>query len=409
MTDDKKPRKIKDLKARLGRTIAPNTPGADEDVAPAPNLGGPAPAASPAAPATPGAAAPAPQPIAAPAAAKPKPKAVPAPGGLVAPPFAQPKAAPSAPPPADPFAAAAPAAAGPQEVRLVFDDRPVEDEEVGRKKRSRNFLLIGIGLVLGVVLGYGTGSVMNGRKTYNMAVRDGSDLYQAVRTASTKVADAQRLVDQAVTAARGAPGKAPAVDYEAIEALRRIEKPFNANVFSRKNYGLFEPATVDGLFDYYNHINQIWSKIEGLAASTSGEARRNELNEAATAVEGAAALTGCLVAIDEDRYVCNLGYVRIPEEAQRGAAKVFIRASRRARQEAERPLYVGGEPTAGESVILVNSAQSMGVLGEQSSLFAEYVRDMGMLKAMLDETVTLQGTLEQALGQIAANEEVFAF
>ena len=59
--------------------------------------------------------------------------------------------------------------------------------------------------------------------------------------------------------------------------------------------------------------------------------------------------------------------------------------------------------------MLINTAQSMGVLGEQSSLFAEYVRDISQLKAMLDETVTLQGTLEQSLGQIAANEEIFAF
>ncbi|MEZ4248353.1 MAG: hypothetical protein R3B99_08955 [Polyangiales bacterium] len=403
MTDAKKPRKIKDLKARLGRTIAPNTPGEDDDEAvPAPNVGGaavPAPAA---------AADPVPPPggiVAPPAAVKPKPKpAVPGPGGIVAPPFAQKQAAPSTPPPSDPFSAA-PVAAGPQEVRLVFDDRPVEDDEVGRKKRSRNYLLLGLGLALGIILGYGTGSMMNDRKTYNAAVRDGKDLYEAVRTASTTVTEAQRLIDQAVTAARGAPGKAPAVDYAAMDSLRGLSKPFEANVFSRKNYNLFEPATVDGLFDYYNHINTIWGRIEGMVASTSGEQRRNELNEAAEAVEGAAALTGCMLAVEEDRWVCNLGYVRIDEG---GGSKVYVRASRRARQEAEREIYAGGEPTEGQ-VVLINTAASMGVLGEQSSLFAEYVRDISQLKAMLDETVTLQGTLEQSLGQIAANEEIFAF
>jgi len=245
--------------------------------------------------------------------------------------------------------------------------------------------------------------MMNDRKTYNAAVRDGKDLYEAVRTASTTVTEAQRLVDQAVAAARGAPGKAPAVDYAAIETLRGLAKPFEANVFSRKNYNLFEPATVDGMFDYYGHINTIWTRIEGLAASTSGEQRRNELNEAAEAVEGAGALTGCMLGYSEEQWVCNLVYVRMDE-----ANKAFVRASRRARQEAERPVYAGGEPEDGQ-VVLINTAQSMGVLGEQSSLFAEYVRDISQLKAMLDETVTLQGTLEQSLGQIAANEEIFAF
>lgn len=404
MTDEKKPRKIKDLKARLGRTIAPNTPGEEDEVA-APNLGAAAPAAAAPEPSAPAPAAAAPGIVAPPAAVKPKPKpAVPALGGLVAPPFAQAAPAPSAPPPpTDPFSAAPLQAAGPQEVRLVFDDRPVEDEEVGRKKRSRNYLLLGLGLALGVLLGYGAGSMMNDRKTYNAAVRDGKDLYEAVRTASTTVTEAQRLVDQAVAAARGAPGKAPAVDYAAIETLRGLAKPFEANVFSRKNYNLFEPATVDGMFDYYGHINTIWTRIEGLAASTSGEQRRNELNEAAEAVEGAGALTGCMLGYSEEQWVCNLVYVRMDE-----ANKAFVRASRRARQEAERPVYTGGEPADGQ-LVLINTAQSMGVLGEQSSLFAEYVRDISQLKAMLDETVTLQGTLEQSLGQIAANEEIFAF
>ncbi len=408
MTDANKPRKIKDLKARLGRTIAPNTPGGgDDEAVPAPNVGS-------AAVAPPAVAASVPPPGGAPAPpGLPTPKpAVPARGGVGAPPFAppaatpfgQPAAKPSAPPPSDPFSAA-PVAAGPQEVRLVFDERPVEDEEIGRKKRSRNYLLLGLGLGLGIILGYGAGSMMNDRKTYNAAVRDGKDLYEAVRTASGTVTEAQRLVDQAVTAARGAPGKAPSVDYTAMEALRGLSKPFEANVFSRKNYNLFEPATVDGLFDYYNHINTIWGRMEALVASTSGEQRRNELNEAAEAVEGAAALTGCMLAIEEDRWVCNLGYVRTDEG---GGSKVHIRASRRARQEAERELYAGGEPETNQ-VVLINTAASMGVLGEQSSLFAEYVRDIGQLKAMLDETVTLQGTLEQSLGQIAANEEIFTF
>ena len=51
----------------------------------------------------------------------------------------------------------------------------------------------------------------------------------------------------------------------------------------------------------------------------------------------------------------------------------------------------------------------MGVLGEQASLFAEYVRDVGQVKALLDSTMEIQGRLENSLGEIAAKEEVFAF
>jgi len=67
MTDEKKPRKIKDLKARLGRTIAPNTPGEEDEVA-APNLGAAAPAATAPEPSAPAPAAAAPGIVAPPAA-----------------------------------------------------------------------------------------------------------------------------------------------------------------------------------------------------------------------------------------------------------------------------------------------------------------------------------------------------
>lgn len=407
----KKPRKIKDLKARLGRTIAPTTEKGGEDIAPPPGAAAAAPTAAPA-----GAAAPKPKPkpaggvVAPPGMAKP-----PGGGGLVAPPFAQPKSeAPKSVRPADPFAAAEPAAGGPQEVRLVFDDKPVEDAEVGRKRKGRTIMLLGIGVVLGLILGFGTGSVMNHRKLHNTAVRDGKDLYDAVREASNRLSEAQTLVDRAVGAARGGPGKAPAVDYEAIQGLRALEKPFTASTFSRKQYGLFETSTVDSLFDYYNHINQIWDRIEALQGLTAGEQRQAELNEAAEAASGStSALTGCLVTFDSEsgRWLCNLGYVRVPDDAQE-TGKVMVRASRRARREVEKEIFTGQELNAenqGNFVVLVNAQQSIGVLGEQASLFAEYVRDIGALKAQLDETVEVQGRLESSLGTIANNEEVFAF
>lgn len=398
----KKPRKIKDLKARLGRTIAPNTQQGDGAVAPPPGVG-----ASPAV--TPPAAA-KPKPAVAPGEVVPPSVGKPAAPGIVAPPFAQPKAKPK--PTADPFGAPAAVsqAPKPQEVRLVFDDKPVEDAEVGRKRKAKTFMLLGIGALLGLLMGYLSGSVMNDRRIHNMAVRDGKDLYAAVQEASNTVSEAQRLTDEAVRAARGAPGKAPAVDYESIEALRALEKPFGANVFSRKNYGLFRTDVVDAMFDYYNHINQVWGRIEALSAMTSGDTRREELNNSAGSMENATALIGCLVRVADNRYQCNLGFVRLPEEGEEGGIK--IRASQRARRESEKQLWVGAEDadlSSGEFIILVNNQQSMGVLGAQSNLFAEYVREVGGMKALLDETVELQGRVETGLGEVASNAELFTF
>lgn len=392
----KKPRKIKDLKARLGRTIAPNTQQGDGAVAPPPGVG-----AQPAAK---------PKPAAPPGEVVPPSVGKPAAPGIVAPPFAKPKPKP-APAAADPFGSPAVSQAPrAQEVRLVFDDKPVEDEEVGRKRKAKTLMLLGIGALLGLVLGYLSGSVMNDRRIHNMAVRDGKDLYAAVQEASNTVSEAQRLTDEAVRAARGAPGKAPAVDYESIEALRALEKPFTANVFSRKNYGLFRTDVVDAMFDYYNHINQVWGRIEAVSAMTSGDTRREELNASAESMENATALIGCLVRVADDRYQCNLGFVRLPEEGEEGGIR--IRASQRSRQEAEKQLWVGAEDadlSSGEFVILVNNQQSMGVLGSQSNLFAEYVREIGGIKALIDETTELQGRVETGLGEVASNSELFTF
>ena len=401
----KPPRKIKDLKARLGRTIAPNTPGAEMPE------GVPAPAGA----ASPGVVKPPPS------AAKGlvPPKGVVPPGGVVAPagvtkagpsgPFAAPK--PSVPAPSnDPFAASAPSVApGPREVRLVLDDSAVDDSEVGRKKKGRTLMLLAMGLVLGVLLGFGTGSVMNDRKTHNAAVRDGKDLYDAVREASTKVEEAQRLVTATATAAVGSAGNPPSVDYASIEALRGLEKPFSADVFSRRNYFLFEPATVDQLFSYYSSINEAWSEIEAIVNMTTGEERRSRLNEAAEAQADASALLGCIPAIEEDRFLCSLGFVDIEEVDGSPVAKV--RPTRRSRRGVEKTVYSGqdlnDEPD--QYVILINNQASAGVLGEQASLFAQYARNIGQLKVHLDHVAELQGQLESALGQVAANEELVAF
>ena len=385
MADDpKKPRKIKDLKARLGRTIAPNTPGA---VVP-PSVGEkkssgvvPPPSAA--------------QGVPAPKMAK---AAVP-----VNSPFA-PKQ-PTAPPPSnDPFAAAPASMApqGPQEVRLVLDDSAVDDSEVGKKRRGRNVILLAMGALVGLILGFGVGSVMNDRKTTNLAIRDASAIHEAVQTASNKVLEAQRLVDQAAAAAVASP---PTVDYEAIDALRQIEKPFPADIFSGRTYFLFDPATVDAIFGYYRNTNEAWASIESIVGLTAGEDRREQLNTAAEAAGDSRSLIGCIPGVTEDRMMCSLGFVEIEEET------VSIRASRRSRQAVEKVIYSGQslEDEPEQYVILINSSESQGVLGEQATLFNTYLREIAQLKQLLTATVVSQGAIESGLGPLAAREEMFAF
>lgn len=416
MSEDKKPKK--DLRARLGRTIAPNTPGA----APiAPPGGAAAPVAAPKVAAAGGAAAaaaavPAPvvappvvaPPIAAPIAAPVGGPAMPFGGPAVAPPpFAQPKPEPAKPKaPSDPFAAG-PSSAGPQEVRLVIDDKPVDEGEVGKRARGRNFLLLGIGLVLGALLGGGFGS-MNGRNVlYNVTVRDGHDIYDTVNTATQGVLGAQQKIDRLVERAAGSPTTRPGVDYDTIRELQGMEVPIHAGAFARKNYGAFNPGTVDDLFAYYNNVQILWERFGQLAAHTLPDARRAELDRtAAMAADAATTIYGVIPQQTDNGVQGTLVVLDPPGE---GATKLMARP-RPGGQGRELDILTI-ETTIGDSpthVFPIDGASSAGVLSAQLGGFRDYIQEIREIKTLMDQTVEIQGRLTTSLGEIARLEEVFA-
>jgi len=397
----KKPRKIKDLKARLGRTISPGQQqqqGQGGAAVPPPAVGGGG------APGQAGGSG-----VPAPNIPAPKPAGgggggggIPAPsipgasgggggagGAVPAPPFGQPE--PQKPAgPSDPFAAQA---------------SPQQNE-----KRGTMFIVGGVALALGLVVGYGAGSMMSDRNLYNLAVRDGKEIYDTVREASDTVTKAQTYVDAAVSAARGGPGKQSEVDYQAIEALRALQKPLEAGAFARRRYNAFKPDTVDALFEYYNNINQLWSKFETLAARTLPDARREALDASAAATQNVATPTGCVPMMVEERFMCGLVYLRIPEEQEDPENPVaMVRTRLQGAQEYEKTLYTGQDLNEDTDtyVMLVHPERSVGVLGQQANEFAEYNALISEIKQLMDRTIEVQGRLERNLGDIARLEEVF--
>jgi hypothetical protein len=422
---DKPKKKKRDLRARLGRTITPKTksgggpaapPGGAGGPVPPPNLGGEGGGDAGEAGATP-----------APAGVTPPPAGVAAPppgiggapaggGGDVAPPpfasqpqaQAQPAAAPAQA--SDPFASSAPA---PQQqvVRLEFDDAPVEDEEVGRKQRFKLFLVAGLVLVAGLGVGWGAGGMLEQRKIYNRTVRDGQEIYETVNEASQTVDAAKRHIDAIVTAAAGneAEGTPPSVDYEAIEALRALEKPFDASAFTTKNYGAFQPNTVNDLFTYMMNVQKLWDEIRALAAQSLAEDRREELDRTAQATgENAQTLYGAVLSRGEDgRLGGSLAFLSI-EEGDDGP-RVIARATRGG-QGREFQVYAGGEDQeigeTPEYVMLIDGATSRGVLAEQTGAFGRFLQKLRELKTLIDQTVEIQGRLLQALGEVARLEEI---
>ncbi len=422
MSEEKKPKK--DLRARLGRTIAPNTQGAAPIAAPGGVIAPPPSAAVAPPPAARGDAPP--PPVAAPA-AQPAIAAPPAMasrsafGGadIAPPPFARPAAAPTpaeAPKPrrsADPFAAG-PSSQGPQEVRLVIDERPVDDSEIGRRQRGRTLIVVSVCIALGLVIGAGAGS-MNGRRTlYNITVRDGHEIYNAVDTASRTVLDAQQHVEAIATSAGGA-GGAPSVNYTEIAALVALQNPLTANAFSRKNYGAFQPGAVDDLFSYYQNVQRLWEHFQHLNAITAAP-RRPVLDETAalTGEAATAQFVAVLVAAPEDDGGGYVGQLAFAEPAMgadgQPTAQILARGTRTG---AGRPfdrwapgVELGSTPT---HVLLIDGAGSAGVLGERLGAFRGFVLALTEIRELMTQTIEIQGRLTTSLGDIARLEEVTAF
>ncbi len=446
MSEDKKPKK--DLRARLGRTIAPNTPGAPPINAPggvvAPPAAAPAaaqrpapaaPAASPYADASPGPRVAAPvmaPPMAAPSARSPFNT------DIAPPPFARPAAA-EAPRPeprrrsADPFAAGP---ASPDQVRLVIDERPTEDAGAADRRRNRNLVVITVSIVVGLVIGAGAGTASGSRSLYNITVRDGHDIHDVVETASHVVLEAQQHMEAISTAASGGPDHHPSLNYDEIAALVALEDPLHAGAFARKNYNRFAPETVDDLFNYDHNVHALWEDFTHLNAITSGAARRATLDQTAAATvcpadlghDDASAAAAIQAAQQASTDAANAQYVALVQATDDGTiqgtlgfaeddldatthqptGRSFMRAGRTG---PGRPfdLWTPGTPvgTAAAHVIPIDGPASSAVLGDRFGSFRTFAQSLEETRALMRSTVEIQARLLTALQEIANTPEQF--
>lgn len=314
-----------------------------------------------------------------------------------------------------------------KKVRLVIDDSAIKESEIGRKGSTRNTILVAVGLGLGLAAGFGIGSTGADRGQYNMAVRDGKDIYNRVNDVSKQLDEANGYLKAAVEASQGGPGKQAHVDYKAIESLRAMKLPFSAEEFSRRRYLAFSPAVVDALFSYYNNINLLWKKFEAIANKTTGDRAHEALDKSAQAADSLmAADYGVVVSKSGDAYGGGVVIVRPKpvdpnekkdEKAAKGKGKdkkeednapIMMVSSRDGGREVERKLYTGQADFAdksGDYVLLVDKAHSMGTLGVAANLFGGLRGDLVDAQQLMGKTMELKGTLVQELGKIATLPE----
>lgn len=347
------------------------------------------------------------------------------PGGVSAPPFAKQQQQQQQQPQAkkrggDPFAqsAAAPAPAQ-REVKLVVDDSAIDDAETGRKKRGRTGIVLGLGAALGLALGFGVGSTTSDRELYNMAVRDGKAIYDEVQTASKTVDQANKQIKEILESATPSAGSEVKVDYEAVKALRSLEKPFDAGAFARRRYKAFKTSTVDDLFLYHNNVLDLWSRFGALAARTLPEGRREVLNEAAQATDNLAKSQYGMVPVEaKDRILGGLVFLEMPEmkseedkKKQQQEPMVEV-SSQLGGRSVQKKLFLGQRgfmesPT--DYVVMLDKGRSTNILGEASQPFAEFRSDVQELQSLMKKTQEVQGRLIKSLGEVASLEEQFTF
>lgn len=297
--------------------------------------------------------------------------------------------------PADPFAAAAPAA-GAREVRLIIDDKAVSDAEVGRKGGGKVIVGAIAAALVGIAVGWFVGTTARERQIYDLVLADAKDIYKATNDATPTVEKAQKLLDQALKAAAPAPGKNVEVDFKALDELRKLAKPFPADVFSRKHYRALKAEAVDALFMYYNNTNLLWAKIAAIGARTMSPTQREGMEKAAKAAGDLANTEyGCVPFKDGDKFGCGLVSLKRGDDDK---LSVVMRGNSYPKE-----TYAGqdlGSKTS-DFVFLVDKGRSNEVLGAPTNMFQSYARDLMEAKTLADQTVEIQGRLIQQLGEVA--------
>jgi hypothetical protein len=398
MADAQKPRNVKDLKARLGRTIAPNTKGGlPEAGPPAPVPGAPAsqPPSDPFAPSVP-----------APSVGKP---AAPASGGVPAPALGR-KVMPAP----DPLAAPQPAQVV-QELR--FDEGRDGAREVGKQNRVVVIGLIFVGLAVGAGIAFYAMKMNNENRRWNAGILSVTTVKAEVETIAQTVTKAHGYVNDVSTAvnAQGGPERIDRV-VSAVEALGALEKPTAGNTLTQQDYSRFDNETMTDLFTYYQNVDRLWDRIEVLKARTTGAERIERLKAASggNVVQPIACMP--LAQQPEGQFLCSLLFQFANTGGEAGTCRVGQSPRAVGAQAVEKKLLVSLEGEAWDAfaatpnafVLGIDQESSSGVLAQPTNEFQELIRLVEEIKRISDETATIQTRLNGSLGELAALEPKFA-
>jgi hypothetical protein len=189
------------------------------------------------------------------------PNAVPGSSGVALPPFASP-AAPLVPPP---FGQPADEDDDEEEIireevvrKIVDDGVPVDDSEVGRRNIAP-FAAVGIAVLLAAIFGYMGGGQIDRAVRANRAIDAALAIHESVTRDQETVKGLKSRISGA--ARKAIDPNEPGADFQLIKFLSTIreQRPFSATIWSGQFYQAFKSAPL--LFEYYRNVNGLWDTV----------------------------------------------------------------------------------------------------------------------------------------------------
>ncbi|MFO0604348.1 MAG: hypothetical protein U0324_14290 [Polyangiales bacterium] len=183
---------------------------------------------------------------------------------------------------ADPFSSSA-VNAGPQEVRLVIDDKAVADSEVGRKNTGTIITAVATGFIA-LAAGYLIGDFKASKGEESRTRGAITDIRRSVDATGTAISTLKDKVDRAAAAAgvQGEEGQAPAqqqaaatltVDEGLAEwfATQSPDPPLGPDAYAGR-VGRLRPDLVAKLMKLQIGLEQVWRELQRHQALSSGPA-----------------------------------------------------------------------------------------------------------------------------------------
>jgi hypothetical protein len=205
----------------------------------------------------------------------------------------------------DPFGAVMSAPVGPQEVRLVIDEKPVDDKEIGRKRTGNLIAIVATG-VIALGGGYAFGGLMESKAQERQTLSAVNNVRTEFSRIGDLIATIRQKVDRAaergnIQVQRGEEGEGqqqaathpPEVDEELITWFREQppEVPLSPDVYAGR-VGRLRGTVVSKITLVQLQLNEIWQLLQRhartdvtrvRAALAAANPQTNELSRMAVA------------------------------------------------------------------------------------------------------------------------------